>query len=218
MKTRISLLFIIFTLLATTTFAQFRFSYGAKIGGASTNLTGVGLKDFIPTPKVKLLGGVITNFAYGNRLALQIEALYSGKGSAFKYYADNSIYVGKANVEEKLGYFAVPIMLQFKMGDKSNYFHFDGGIVYNTLVHDKYTGTIIIVDDKGNEVEQDLTIEQDPAKSDLSYAFGIGLVANGLNFDFRYEIGTKAVFQKVEGNPEIINRSFQVSVGYTLVY
>lgn len=218
MKTRISLLFIILLLSTTSTFAQFRFSYGLKAGGASTNLTGVGLKSFIPTPKVKLIGGAITNFAYGNRFALQVEALYSGKGSAFSYYADNSIYLGKANVEEKLGYFAVPVMLQFKMGDKNNYFHFDGGIVFNTLIHDKYKGTIVIVDDNGNELEQDLTIQQDPAKSDLSYAFGIGLVANGLNFDFRYEIGTKAVFQKIEGNPEIINRAFQVTIGYSLVY
>jgi hypothetical protein len=218
MKTRLSLLIIILFVSSSSLFSQFRFSYGAKAGGASTNLTGVGLKDFIPTPKVKFVGGLITNFAYGSRLALQVEALYSGKGSAFKYYADNSIYVGKASVEEKLGYFAVPVMLQFKMGDKSNYFHFDGGIVYNTLIHDKYKGTIIVTDDKGNEVEHEMSIDQSPAKTDFSWAFGIGLVANGLNFDFRYEIGTDAVFQKQEGNPEIINRSFQVSVGYTLVY
>ncbi len=218
MKTRFSLLIIILFISSTSLFSQFRFSYGGKLGGASTNLTGVGLKDFIPAPKVKFVGGLITNFAYGSRFALQIEALYSGKGSAFKYYADNSIYVGKASIEEKLGYFAVPVILQFKMGDKDNYFHFDGGIVYNTLVHDKYNGTIIITDDKGNEIEQEMTIEEDPAKTDLSWAIGIGLVANGLNFDFRYEIGTDAVFQQKEGNPQINNRSFQVTVGYTLVY
>lgn len=218
MKARFGLLLIILALTSTASIAQFRFSYGAKIGGASTNLTGVGLKNFVPVPKVKLLGGAVTNFAYGRRLAIQIEALYSGKGSAFSYYADNNIYLGNANVEEKLGYFAVPIMLQFKLGDKNNYFHFDGGIVFNKLIHDKYTGTIVVVDDQGNELEQDLTIQQEPAKSDFGYAFGIGLIANGLNFDFRYEIGTKAVFQKLEGNPEIINRAFQVSIGYTLVY
>ncbi len=218
MKNRISLIIVIIFLSVGTGFSQFSLSFGGKIGGASTNLTGVGLKEFVPTPKVKLLGGGVVNFAYGRRFALQTEFIYSGKGSAFSYYADNSFVRGQITIEQKLGYFAMPVMLQFKMGDKHNYFHFDAGIVFNTLVYEKYSGTIIIVDDKGNEVEQDYPIAQSPNKQDLGYAFGIGLVANGLNFDFRYEIGTENVFNPEEGAPQIINRSFQVSIGYTIRY
>jgi hypothetical protein len=74
------------------------------------------------------------------------------------------------------------------------------------------------MDDKGNSFEEDFAIAQNPAKEDLSYAFGIGLVANGINFDFRYEAGTKDVFRAADGEPKIYNKSFQVSVGYTFRY
>ncbi len=212
-------LFVTISILTVgTTFGQFSFKYGGKIGGATTNLTGVGLKDFTPKPGIKLIFGGITNLSYGSRIALQVEAIYSGKGSGFSYSADNSIYKGKATVTEKLGYFAIPVMFQFKLGDRDNYFHFDLGVVSNILVYNKFKGTIVVTDDKGNESIQDMNIKETPNKHDLGYAFGFGLVANGLNFDFRYEVGQKQVFSSKAGNPSILNRAFQVSVGYTVRY
>ena len=213
------LLFLAIALLSTSV-AFGQFSFGGKIGGASTNLTGVGLKEFIPKQKMKLLGGAIINYAIGSRIGIQTELLYSAKGSAYSYYEEgkNSIRRGTVDVEQKLGYFAIPLLIQLKMGDRKSYFHINGGIVYNTLLHQNFSGIITIVDDKGNKTEENFTIEQTPAKEDLSYAFGIGLVANGINFDFRYEAGTKDVFNAADGEPKIYNRSFQVSVGYTVRY
>jgi len=216
MKNRISLIIIMLFIGIGSTFAQF--SFGFKLGGASTSLSGVELKDFVPEPKVKFLGGAIINYSFGRRIALQTEILYSGKGSAFQYYAENSIYRGHVTMDQKLGYFAVPFLLQFKMGDKQSYFHIDAGIVSNTLIHESFEGVILIVDDKGNEVEEDYTLSKSPTSHDLSYAFGIGLIANGLNFDFRMEYGTNTVFEQSEDSPEILNKSFQVSVGYTIRY
>jgi hypothetical protein len=212
----LTVFFVIFTI--SVSFAQF--SFGGKLGGASTNLTGVGLKNFVPEPKVKLVGGGIVNYSFGQRLAVQTEVLYSGKGSNFKYTIENYNLYGDAtvNFSQKLGYLGVPLMLQFKMGDRSNYFHFDGGIVYNSLIHHKYLGTIDFVNSTGTNSNAAFLITQTPAKQDLSYAFGIGLIANGLNFDFRYEVGTKAVFESSIDAPEILNKSFQVSVGYTVRY
>jgi len=195
-----------------------QFSFGGKFGGASTNLTGIGLKDFIPKQKMKFLGGAIINYSIGNRIGIQTELLYSAKGSAYQYYEENSIRRGVVNLEQKLGYFAMPILLQLKMGDRENYFHLNGGVVFNSLIHEKFEGTIMAEDDKGNTAEEEFTLEQSPAKTDFSYAFGIGLLANGINFDFRYEIGTKDVFQAAPDEPKIYNRSFQVSVGYTVRY
>ncbi|MCK5846452.1 MAG: PorT family protein [Bacteroidales bacterium] len=191
---------------------------GGKLGGASTNLTGVGMQDFIPDPKVKFIAGAIVNYSFGNRIALQTELLYSGKGSALQYYYEDQVKRGVLKMEQKLGYLSIPIMLQIKMGDRSNYFHFDAGVVSNYLIHEHFTGSIDIVDDKGDVISKDEAFEltQNPANFDLSYAFGIGLVANGLNFDFRYEVGTNKVFQSEEGAPSILNKSFQVSVGYTI--
>ena len=200
----------------STAFGQF--SFGGKIGGASTNLTGVGLKDFIPKQKMKFIGGGIINYSIGNRIGIQTELLYSAKGSAYSYYEEGSIRRGVVELEQKLGYFAIPLIIQLKMGDRKSYFHINGGIVYNTLLHESFSGKITIVDDKGNSIEEDFELAQTPAKEDLSYAFGIGLVANGVNFDFRYEAGTKDVFRAADGEPKIYNRSFQVSVGYTVRY
>jgi len=216
MHNKILLLLVIIMFSANFAFGQF--SFGGKIGGASTNLTGVGLKEFIPKQKMKFIGGGIINYAIGRRIGIQTELLYSAKGSAYSYYEENSIRRGTVEVEQKLGYFAVPVIIQLKMGDRKSYFHINGGIVYNTLIHENFSGIITIVDDKGNSTEEDFAIEQTPAKEDLSYAFGIGLVANGINFDFRYEAGTKDVFRAADGEPKIYNKSFQVSVGYTFRY
>jgi len=185
----IAFLFLFIFIGTVNVFGQL--SVGGKLGGASTNLTGIGMKDFIPDPKVKFIGGAIINYAIGNRIGLQTEILYSGKGSAFKYYYEDKVRRGVLQIEQKLGYLSIPLMIQLKMGDRFNYFHFDGGIVTNYLLHESFTGIIDLENDKG-------------------------LVANGLNFDFRYEVGTKQVFQSDEGSPSILNKAFQVSVGYTI--
>ena len=212
----IAFLFLFVFMSTVNVFGQL--SVGGKLGGASTNLTGVGMKDFIPDPKVKFLGGAIINYAIGNRIGLQAEILYSGKGSAFKYYYEDKVRRGVLQMEQKLGYLSIPLMIQLKMGDRFNYFHFDGGVVTNYLLHQKFSGTIDVENDKGEVIHEDeiFEIDQSPANFDLSWAFGIGLVANGLNFDFRYEVGTKKVFQNEEGAPSILNKAFQVSVGYTI--
>lgn len=218
MTTKICFVFVLLSLSIGSAFGQF--SFGGKLGGASTNLTGVGMDGFIPEPKVKFLGGAVVNYSITRKIALQTEFLYSGKGSAFSYQVDDymGIYRGEVYIEQKLGYFAVPLMFQFKMGDRESYFHFDIGLVSNTLIYEDYTGEIHVVDDKGNEWTEDFVINQSPAKHDLSYAFGLGLYANGLNFDFRYEMGTDEVFDSKDGDPAILNQAFQVSVGYTVRY
>jgi hypothetical protein len=213
-KITLVILAVVFT--TSTTFGQF--SFGGKLGGASTNLTGNGLRDFTPTPKVKIIGGGIINYSFGDRIALQTELLYSGKGSKFEYYNEDVANLGIVKISHKLGYFAIPVMVQIKLGDKYSYFHIDGGIVSNTIIQDDFEGKITFIDDQGESAEKDFIINKGTNKSDLSYAFGIGLVANGLNFDFRYEIGTKEVYQSGTGNPEVKNKSFQVSVGYTFRY
>lgn len=217
MISRISLILSVLFFLTYNMFGQF--SFGGKLGGASTSLTTNNLENFVPTPKVKLLGGGIVNYSFGKRLALQAEILYSGKGAAFAYTIDNSIVKGEVTMEQKLGYIAVPFLLQFKLGDRSSYFHIDAGIVSNSLVYEKYSGSIIAQKANGDTYEENYDpIESAPNSHDLGYAFGIGLYANGLNFDFRYEIGTKKVYEREEGAPDVLNKSFQVCVGYTIRY
>ncbi len=218
MKQIIAIIVFLSFIGTTNVFGQF--SFGGKLGGASTNLTGTGMKDFVPDPKVKFIGGGVINYSFGHSFAIQTEILYLGKGSAFAYYFQDDSKRGLIHIEQKLGYLGLPLMLQFKLGDRSNYFHFDAGLVYNILLHEQFIGTLDAENDKGEVIHEGeaFVLDQKPNDSDLSYAFGIGLVANGLNFDFRYEVGTKKVFDNTGDAPDVLNKSFQVSVGYVIRY
>jgi len=220
MKIQYKALLVISFLILGVSNSYAQFGFGLRLGGASTNLTGVGanVKEFIPDPKLHLVAGGVINFSLGRRLGLQTEVLYSGKGSAMQYYYEDKSLRGLVNIDLRLGYLSVPFILQFKMGDRDSYFHFDGGIVFNQLVYTKYTGKIAAEDDKGNKVDQDFDLTADPYKQDFGYTFGIGLVANGLLFDFSYEMGMRDVFPSSTDGLSIRNRSFKVSIGYIFHY
>ena len=203
----------------STSYAQFGF--GLKLGGASTSLTGIGenVENFIPSPKMHFVGGGLINYSLGRRFALQTEVMYSGKGSAIQYYISNDVGRAMVQLDMRLGYLSVPFILQFKMGDRDSYFHFDAGVVFSQLVHNKFTGTIAYEDDKGNlKPETDYDLDNDPNKQDMGYTFGIGLVANGLLFDFAYEMGIRDVFPPSDSGLKVRNRSFRVTVGYVFRY
>lgn len=212
------LLIAVITFIGSAASAQF--SIGGKLGGATTNITGTGLESFVPESKIKILAGAVANYSIGKRFALQAELLYQGKGAAFSYYKDIDDEKYLISMENKLGYLSVPFMLQFKLGDRYNYFHLDAGIVTNSLLHSKYSGTIQLLEADGTFSDKKAyLLDQSVDSFDLGYAFGIGLVANGLNFDFRMEIGTDKIYKNVDDTtPEIYNNSFQVSVGYTFSY
>jgi hypothetical protein len=220
MKHKIILTSFILTLAVSNAFAQF--GIGFRAGGASTNLTGIGsnVTNYIPDPKLKFVGGGVVNYSFARLFAVQTEILYSGKGAAMQYYYEDQVLRGQVKMDIRLGYLAVPVIAQLKMGDRNSYFHFDFGIVFNQLVHKKYTATIEAEDDKGNKLpETEYLIENfDPYKQDVGYHFGIGLVANGLLFDFGYELGIRDVYPSNSQGLNIRNRSFKISVGYMFQY
>ena len=216
---KLFLIIAIITISIPASYAQF--SFGLKLGGASTSLTGIGenVENFIPTPKMHFVGGGVITYSLGRRIGLQTEIMYSGKGSAIQYYEENSVGRGFIELDMRLGYLSVPFIFQFKMGDRTSYFHLDAGIVFNQLVHNKFTGTIQYEDDKGNKLDKtDYEIDNNPNQQDLGYTFGIGLVANGLMFDFAYEIGIRDVFPPSDGGLKIRNRSLKFTVGYSIRY
>lgn len=188
---------------------------GGRLGGTSASITGIGLKSFEPTPKMYLNGGLASSFSFSKRFSLGLELLYSGKGSAIQYTGDYNNMTGTINFEQRLHYFAIPMLLQFKMGDRDNFFHFDAGIVSNTLIGSKFKGTIVVQETNGDINTYPMDLKFSPLKSDFSYAFGIGLMANGITFDFRYEVGLNEIYvsESVDA-PKIYNRAFLVSVGY----
>jgi len=215
---KLALLITFIIIGVSTSYAQFGF--GLRLGGASTSLTGIGtnVENFIPTPKMHFVGGGVINYSISRRFALNAEVIYFGKGSAIQYYGENSVGRGVINMDLRLGYLAVPFTLQFKMGDRDSYFHFDAGVSFNQLIHNKFKGTIDVEDDKGNTLSESFDLENDPFKQDIGYTFGIGLVANGLMFDFAYEMGIRDVFPSNTQGLTIRNRAFRVTVGYIFRY
>ncbi len=214
------LLLVISILILGVSNSYAQFGFGLRLGGASTNLSGVGanVEEFIPDPKLHLVAGGVINYSIVRRLAIQTEILYSGKGSAMQYYYQDDNLRGYATLDLRLGYLSVPLILQLKLGDRKSYFHFDAGIVFNQLVYTKYEGTIAAENDQGDKIDQDFALEADPNKQDYGYTFGIGLVANGLLFDFSYELGMNDVFPPSSDGLSIRNRSFKVSIGYIFQY
>ncbi len=196
--------------------AQSQLFLGGKIGGTSSSLTGIGLDQFQPTPKMYFNGGIASSLSFSKRFALEVELNYSGKGSAIQYYGEYETWRGLIKLDQKLHYFAIPLMLQFKMGDRDNYFHFDAGVVSNTLIGSKFIGDITVEKQNGDIENHEIEIDFNPLKSDFSYAFGIGLMANGIAFDFRYEIGTREVYLAEPNSPKIYNRAFLITVGYMI--
>lgn len=194
--------------------AQSQFFIGAKIGGTSSSLTATGLEQFQPTPKMYFNGGLASSFSFGKRFAVTLEFNYSGKGSAIQYYGEYETWSGLISLDQRLHYFAIPLMLQYKLGDRDNFFHLDAGIVPNTLIGSKFIGDITVEKQNGDIETHNLELEFNPLKSDFSYAFGIGLMANGIAFDFRYEIGTREVYLAEPNAPKIYNRAFTITVGY----
>ncbi len=207
---------ILFTTIFVGTSSLYGQLYiGGRIGGTSASITGSGLKDFQPVSKMYLNGGAVTTLSLNRRFSLQLELLYSGKGSAFEYYGDYQNKRGTIYLSQKLHYFAVPLVLQFKMGDRDNYFHFDAGMVYNSLIGNKFLGNITVEELNGDIFEYEMTTSFNLNKTDFGLAFGVGLVASNITFDFRYEIGRNQIYETgVDDAPNILNRAFLVNVGY----
>jgi len=101
------------------------------------------------------------------------------------------------------------------MGDRDNYFHFDAGMVYNSLIGNKFLGNITVEELNGDIFEYEMTTSFNLNKTDFGLAFGVGLVASNITFDFRYEIGRNQIYETgVDDAPNILNRAFLVNVGY----
>ena len=214
---KILLLFVVLAFLSIPQYSQAQLWVGGRIGGTSASITGTGLANFQPDPKMYLNGGISSSFSLNRRFNLHAQLIYSGKGAALKYDGDFDQYKGATiEFEQKLHYLSVPLMLQFKMGDRDNHFHLDAGIVFNQTIGDKFSGKVTVTEPNNDQTVYDLDAIYSPSNSDLSYAIGVGLMASGVTFDFRYEVGINEIYKSAIGAPKIYNRAFIVTVGYMI--
>lgn len=207
---------IFFVFLGVQGFSQVHF--GAKLGGSSSSFMGISntvITKFVSQQSTSFHGGGIVKFEISKHFGLQTELLYSAKGAPISFTSANSLYNGDVTFNQKLGYFSIPILFQLNFGSnaRSN-FHFDLGVIPNWLVYNKFNGTLNYIDNNNNPKSTSFTQTLNLNKQDFGFAFGLGLLANGIMFDFRYEVDRKSVYSVTEGIPDIKNRTFFVSLGY----
>lgn len=197
-----------------------QFAFGVKFGGSSANFSNIDLNDYKPKQRLYLNTGFEANYIIARRFAIQVEAVYSGKGSQYQY-TGSANYNGQVysdvtiDAKNRLGYLALPIMGQFLLGDRENHFHLDFGVVPNLLITKSFTATAELPTGSQGAIETK-TIDYNftPGQNDFGVAFGIGLRAMSITFDFRYELGMVDVFIPELNKPAVQNKIFTVSMGY----
>lgn len=205
----------ILILLLTISFAGFsqQFNFGVKFGGNSTSLTSSNVPGYGSTSKLKLHVGGMAHYQIYKGIGLQIEALYSAKGDDFYYDKATTFIESTVHVEQKLNYLNIPVMFKYTLGNPKNGFHVDAGVSFNTLLSGKYKSELSY--QNPNNADERLTQDYDPGlmtmSTDNCILFGLGLISNGIVFDFRYEIGKSAIY---ESEPKVYNRTFMISAGY----
>lgn len=199
--------------LCLPSFSQLR--GGIKFGGSSSSFVGYGVSNFSTQQKSSIHGGAVIHFDIISRFSLQTELLYTRKGAPVEFTSENQVYKGDIDLYPKLGYFSVPLLLQFNLGkNPSSKFHLDFGMYNSWLVDKSYTGSRTFKDNNGIEKTVDFSIPSTFSGQDFGFTFGLGLLAGRVMFDFRYDLGRKNIFAATEGIPSLQNRTFMISLGY----
>lgn len=143
-------------------------------------------------------GGVFLGGQVTDSFGLQIEGLYSQRGSRF----DDGFDKGKV----KLTYIDVPLLL--KIGGTAT-----GGMRFHAFTGPQasYLLSAEVIDDASNVT---VNIEDDIESLDFGWTAGVGVSLNRLSVDARYTHGMKNI--SVDKNDDIKTRTFTVMVGVRL--
>ena len=157
--------------------------YGVKAGLNMTTFTGNDVESAKLQPSFHV-GGFI-NFLITEKITVQPEVLYSGKGAKF----DQGNY--------RLGYINVPVMAQYN--DPSGFFAEAGPQVGLLLTAKRKTG-------------QTLDIKNEMKSADFSWVVGLGYkTASGVGVGARYDFG----YYDVANAGIIRNKAILISIMYT---
>ena len=177
--------------------------FGLKAGANSANFTGLDTQDSFASLSSKLgfVGGVFLNFPMGNVFSLQLEGLYTMKGSDVTV-TDVETFTGKLYAN----YIEIPLVLKFRIPTPGiSPFVFAGASVGFKL-SEKLT-----VDG------QDVPLEEAFFKNnDYGAIFGGGLNIGGhFHLDVRYSMGLEKVISTIEGETplDIKNGVWSATIG-----
>ena len=201
---------LLITLLAFTSFSYMNaqedgIRFGAKAGLNIANLTGDGA-DEVDSKTGFHIGGVV-EIPISEAFAIQPELLFSSQGAKSEF----SDEFRNAESTQTLNYINIPIMAKYYV---TKGLSLQAGPQIGILVSSNFESEGSF--DNGSEIES-FEIEDDSTDGISTIDFGLNFGAGyqldaGLFFDARYNLGLSNIND--EGDAEIQNGVFQISVGY----
>mgnify|MGYP002776991692 CR=1 FL=1 len=182
-------------------------TYGFKLGANFASMPGFaaeasGNKQSF-SQRIGPVGGGLLNYRFTSLLSMQLEALYSPRGTKI---TTTGISSGRVTEEViKLTYVDVPVLLKAN----AKVFYGEAGIVPSLLVDQKYAETTVKRESTPNDVKS----------LDVGFGIGAGIEApQGAFFGVRYvrstsAIGQGGIFNQL-GGKDVENSVVQVTGGY----
>ena len=165
----------------TKTSAQFIF--GPEVGFNYATLTKT---DFTINPKPEWHAGLLFDLGFAKHLSLQPSVLYSRRGYKYDYNTSSTSYVSTdtsvttvvaANVDAKLGYIDIPVLLSIYFGDHRGFMLNAGPQLSILLTNQSVATSTVTTSTNGGtpqttqpETETDFKVKP----TDISLAAGIG--------------------------------------------
>jgi hypothetical protein len=194
----------LFVMLVAPGPAAAKVRFGLKAGGNMANITGADAQDLNTTLKNKVgfVGGVFLAFDMGSVFTLQLEALYTMKGTNMSYTDVDTTYI------EKLygNYIEIPLLFKFRIPTPLvSPFVFAGPAVGFKL-SEKLT-------ENGTDVPLDQALLKN---NDYGAIFGGGVnIGSHFQLDVRYSMGLQKVIATVAGETalDIKNGVWSATIG-----
>lgn len=237
MKKIISILLAVLVVSSATAIAQKRFRLGPKAGLTANWLTGTikpvsqmpvaGSSDFKMLMAPNFYAGLSAEYEFIDDFILQLEALYVGKGGAYRHYLagfnDNTTWTHKYEVS--LGYVQVPLFFGYRFMDDQVSIMIGPEFGFNLFAKNKTTYNTafpdpVISEQKPNPLREDIKSYVRPFNVALalqaSYMFWEGLcldakVSWGLNRTFTSD---SASFDKIDFNARLNILTVQIGLSY----
>ncbi len=180
------------------------FTIGVKGGGNFTQISGNDKYRNLKS-KIGFYGGVLGNYNLGDKMALQMEALYQAAGAKVDM-KDNTDVKGVWN----LNYIAVPILFQYEVLPQ---FYLETGPEFQVIVKSNQ----VITDKAGTNIASETDFKDYTHPLIFAWDFGAGYrLTSNLSIDARYSFGLNSPYKESENGDakSFRNSNFQLGLSY----
>ncbi|MEL4307820.1 porin family protein [Joostella sp. CR20] len=181
------------------------FKFGAKAGLNFANLRGDEVEDLDSRTSIHF--GAVAEFPISEKFSIQPEIMYSAQGAKGEEDASDysDLLSGDIDLVAKFNNLNIPLMAKYYVADG---FSIQAGPQIGFLLKaesEAETGDFSASED----------IKDNFKTLDFGLNFGLGYqLKNGLFFDGRYNLGLTNIADYEEGDGDVKNGVFQLSVGY----